>query len=244
MHAIAPSSATRRPRFARWILLCATLVLALLAGRDLLGRRRTDIRVFDAAQVAQLDTDMWRSYYDRKPALLFLQLAELMRGQFHFPLLRSYVAAARSARAAFVFKDGRERSDYERALPDLEAYYHMIRDVSASPFDVHRTAALELEWWIVHRERSRHPAGDLERSLADAAAALYGVPASALKDYARERTVAMVLRDTREAAGGVSERDWEEIARHLHAAWASLSAAVRPATPPESVASRREIPPL
>ena len=62
-----------------------------IAVNDLFGPRRTDIRVFDPDAVAGLDTTMWRSYYDRRPAALFLQLAALMRRQFHFPLLRSLV---------------------------------------------------------------------------------------------------------------------------------------------------------
>lgn len=225
-----------RRRLVRWAGVMVGVALVVLAGIDLYGPRRTDIRVFDATQVARLDTDMWRSYYDHRPAALFFQLAELMRGQFHFPLLRSYVAAARSARAAFVFKGGRNRSDYARALPDLIGYYRMIRDVSTIPFDEDRAARLELEWWIVHRERLRHDAGDLDRALADAAAALYGVPASSLAEYARERAVAMVLRDTREQAGGVREQDWQAIAGHLEAAWAALAEAVRPSFPVTPIA--------
>jgi hypothetical protein len=65
-----------------------------------------------------------------------------------------------------VFQHGRDRSDYRKALPDLVDYYGLIRRASATPFEVQRVAELELEWWIVHRERERHPAGQLERSLA------------------------------------------------------------------------------
>src|SRR4029450_7188691 len=45
-------------------------------------------------------------------------------------------------------------------------------------------AALELEWWIVHREVEDHPPGDLEHALAELAAELYQVPAERLRAHA------------------------------------------------------------
>lgn len=214
----------------RPLVIVAAILVALVAAClvDLVGPVKSDIRVFDAAQVARLDTDMWRSYYDRKPAALFLQLAELLRVQFHFPVLRSYVVAGHAARAAFVFKDGARRADYERALPDLRAYFEAIRAISVTPFDVERAARLELEWWIVHRERPRHAPGDLDRAVADAAAALYDVPGARLATYGHERSVAMTIRDSTQATGGVSEADWTAIRGHLDTSWASLAAAVHP----------------
>jgi hypothetical protein len=213
---------------SRWWILAAVGALVLWAGFDLYGPRRVDIREFDPMDVARLDTAMWRSYYDRKPLVLFLQLADLMRRQFHFPFLRSYAVAASAARAAFVFKDGHRRADYERALPDLIRYYRAIRAISTTSFDVPRTARLELEWWIVHRERLRHGAGDLDRALADAAAALYRVPAAGLAVYGRERTAAMDIRDREADSGGVRESDWQAIERHLQASWRSLHDFIQP----------------
>jgi hypothetical protein len=204
-------------------------VLALAAGYvvfDLARPLRVDIRVFDPDEVARLDTAMWRSYYDRKPLPLFLELAELMRLQFHFPPVRSFVVAASAARAAFVFKDGRGRADYQKALPDLIRDYAAIRRISITPFDVRRAAETELEWWIVHRERLRRGEGDLVRSLAEAAGALYGMPASSFAEYGRWRTAAMHTRDTKAVAGGVTEHDWRKIEDDLRRSWGSLRAAV------------------
>src|SRR5438876_3321213 len=41
--------------------------------------------------------------------------------QFHLPPMRAVACAYRAAHAAFVFKDGRSRADYERALPDRKS---------------------------------------------------------------------------------------------------------------------------
>ena len=217
----------RRKRFL-WIILAVLAALLLWVGSDLLVPRRADIRRFDPREIAQLDTVMWRSYYERRSGDLFLQLAELMRLQFHFPLLRSNHVAAYAAKAAFIFKDGHDRADYERALPYLECYFQEIHDISDRPFNVRRAARLELEWWIIHRERAKHGYEDLARAVAEAAAELYQVPADKLMDYGRYRADAMKVRDTRTVASGVTEEDWRVIESDLQASWQSLWKAIQP----------------
>ena len=227
-----PVAGARRQRRGRRVLLYgAALLLLLLAAwvaYDLYAPRRTSLREFDADEVARLETAMWRSYYSRERARLFRQLAELLRTQYRLPLWRSNAVAFRAARAAFVFKDGHSRADYERALPDLRAFYTSIREVSDTDFDVERAARLELEWWIVHRERRGHAPGDLERALAELQAELFRFPAERLSEHARLRAEAMEIRDTKAEQGGVTEEDWGRIDELLHASWRSLHAAVNP----------------
>jgi hypothetical protein len=222
------AAAPRRRRLRRILKITAALILLLAAwvAFDLFAPRRTSLREFDADEVARLETDMWRSYYGRERLRLFRQLAELLRTQYRMPFWRSNAVAYQAARAAFVFKDGRARADYERALPNLVSFYESIRAVSDTDFDVERAARLELEWWIVHRERHRHAPGDLDRALADLAAELYRVPAARLAEHARLRAAAMEIRDTKAERGGVTEEDWRRIDELLHASWRSLHQAV------------------
>lgn len=217
------------PRFhlsKRVIILGVLAVLLFAAVLDLYYPVSTDLRDFDAGEVAHLDAIMWRSYYERQPVRLFFQLAELLRLQFDLPWLRSYVVAFHAAKAAFVFKDGSSRADYEKALPDLVRYFDAIRNVSATPFDVQQEAKLELEWWIVHRQRDQHAPDDLERALAEAAAELYRVPAEKLMEYGRLRTEAMNIRDAKAVSGGVTEEDWKRIEELLQGSWRALWAGV------------------
>src|SRR5439155_880956 len=83
------------------------------------------------------------------------------------PLIRSNSTAYYAANAAFVFKQGKQRADYEKALPDLLKFYSEIRKLSDIPFDVDRAARLELEWWIIHRQRAQHAPGDLDKAKAE-----------------------------------------------------------------------------
>jgi hypothetical protein len=202
------------------ILIAAVIWIAL----DVFGfgLRSGNLRDFDPQVVARLETDMWRSYYDRRQVLLFFQLAKALRTQYHVPVLRSNVIAFRGAKAAFVFKDGKNRGDYERALPDLVKYYRWIRRSSSTPFDVNEAARLELEWWIIHRERDKYTRQDLDRSLADLQAALYNMPSEKFADHGRLRAEAMLIRDDKWSSAGMSESDWAQIHELLRQSWRSL----------------------
>jgi hypothetical protein len=228
--AAAPQPLSTQPKKRRKALrvLAAIAVLVVAWGAlDLYGPRHSSLRDFDPDEVARLETDMWRAYYDKQRVRLFTQLAELMRSQYHFPYLRSNAVAYQAAKAAFVFKEGHSRSDYEKALPNLISYYSSIKKVSGADFDVNRAAQLELEWWIVHRNRASVPAGSLDRALAELPAEIYQMPAGQFMEHAKYRAEAMTIRDDKADQGGVSEADWARIDRLLHESWRSLWEAVR-----------------
>jgi hypothetical protein len=142
------------------------------------------------------------------------------------PLIRSNEVAYYAANAAFVFKGGSKRSDYEKALPDLKKFYGEVRKISDIPFDVDRVSELELEWWIIHRQRAQHKPGDLDRALAELQAEIYRVPVEKLMEHGRLRAEAMNIRDTKAEQGAVTEADWQKIGELLRQSWRSLAQAV------------------
>ena len=222
---------SQTPKRVRKILIrVIALVLALLvcgALYDLYYPRTTRMREFDPDEVARLETAMWRSYYEKRRVQLFNQLAELLRTQYRMSQLRSNQVAYYGANAAFVFKQGQQRSDYEKALPDLVNFYAAIRKMSDIPFDVDRAARLELEWWIIHRQRAQRPPGDLDRALAELQAEIYHVPVDRVLEHGRLRAEAMTIRDTKAENGGVMEADWARINELLKESWRSLAKAVK-----------------
>ncbi|MFL6214318.1 MAG: hypothetical protein ACJ74J_10555 [Blastocatellia bacterium] len=224
----APASISRQRRRSRikWAVLTIIALIIAYGVFDLYGPHSTKLRQFDADEVARLETAMWRSYYDRKPVKLFRELSELLRTQYNLPYIRSNAVAYQASKAAFVFKDGHNRAEYERALPYLVKFYRNIREVGDVPFDVDRAARLELEWWIIHRERKSHAPGDLARSLAELPAEIYQIPAERFMEHGRLRAEAMTIRDDKAEAGGVTEADWAKIDELLHASWRSLHDAV------------------
>lgn len=224
----AETQNTRSKKRRKMLWIVAAILVAGLAyvAIDLYGPRASRLRAFDSNEVARLETAMWRSYYDKQRVRLFNQLAEMLRTQYNLPFVRSNAVAYQAAKAAFVFKDGRSREDYEKALPYLVSFYTDIRKVSDVNFDVDRAARLELEWWVIHRERKRHKPGDLENALAELAAEIYQMPSERFTEHARLRAEAMTIRDTRAEDGGVSEADWARIGELLRESWQSLRQAV------------------
>jgi hypothetical protein len=203
-------------------ILAAIGCCAVYAAVDLLWPFHADLRGFDPVSLGSRETEMWRAYYERKPVLLFFDLSQMLRSQFGFPPLRSILGAFHASRAAFVFKDGKTRSDYERALPMLSEYFSEIHRTGNIDFDVRRAASAELEWWIVHRERGRYPADALGLACAEAASVLYQVSPESALEHGRLRAAAMVVRDTCAAAGGVAEENWRQIDTLLVESYESL----------------------
>src|SRR5207249_2578359 len=202
-------------------LIPALVICAVLY--DLFFPRTTRMREFDPDEVAHLETAMWRSYYEKQRVRLFNQMTELLRTQYHMTPVKSNLVAYYAANAAFVFKEGKQRSDYEKALPDLIKFYNYIHNMSDINFDVYKVSKLELEWWIIHRQRAQHAPGDLERALADLQAAIYNVPVERLMEHGRLRAQAMTIRDTKAEQGGVTEADWARINELLRGSWRSLA---------------------
>jgi len=201
----------------RKIILIILALLALWIVFDLNYPYKTNIKNINAAEIARLDEAMWRSYYEHRPLSLFLQSAELMRIQFKAPFWRSNLMAFHAAKAAFIFKYGKNRDEYKNALPNLTKYFGLINDISEVSFEENRAAALELEWWIIRRYRQEHPPVEWEKYLAETAEEIYHTPAEKFRDYAHLRTEAMLLRD--EKGEKITENDWLQISHLLYKAW-------------------------
>src|SRR5436305_6635762 len=119
-------SSERSRRTRKIVVRVIVLVLALLICvvlYDLYFPRTTHMREFDPDEVARLETAMWRSYYEKQHVRLFNEATELLRTQYHMTPVKSNVVAYYAANAAFVFKSGSKRSEYEKALPDLVKFY-------------------------------------------------------------------------------------------------------------------------
>ncbi len=209
-----------------WVLLIIGVLLGAWIAFDLYKPHKVDIRDFDADEIARLDTAMWRSYYSRQRLKLYRELTELLEKQYKLRFWRRQLIAYYAAKATFVFKDGKTREDYEKALPDLEKFYSEIHDISTTEFDVKKAAKLELEWWIIHRMRKDYKEGDLARALAETAAEVYQMPVENFMEHGRLRAEAMEIRDSKAESGGVTEEDWRKIDELLHESWRSLHQAV------------------
>jgi hypothetical protein len=202
----------------------------LLLYRDLTVTPPFDLRKFDAQIVGQLDADMWRSYYERRPARLLLQMTHLLREQYRLTYSQSWLAALHATRAAFIFKDGND-STYTNALPSLRSYYRILLPKQSDDF-IQQVAQLELGWWILHRQHSPQ----LSKSLEDLQAHLYEMPCAKFTTHAKLRAEAMNLRDTKDQS--ITNEDWAKISARLRASWTELWHAVNDAPAPTTQTTR------
>lgn len=216
------------PKPIRWLWWGVLLALSLWILTDLYVPRKNSIRRFDPAEVARLETAMWQSYYDKRPVLLFWQLAGGLRQQFHAPFWRSFVLGFQATKAAFTFKQGTNRADYQKTLPGLITYYESIQALTVEQFNVPEVAELELEWWIVHRQRDRYSYSELANALVRTSAALYNQPSKDFTMYGQLRADAMRLCDEAgRKSGGAAEADWQQIDGVLKRAWGALRVTVQ-----------------
>jgi heptosyltransferase-2 len=189
--------------------------------------KNTRIFDFEPDRLAHTETAMWQAYYDRQPAKLFRLSVQLLREQLGFSQTQALYNAYRLTMAAFVFKRGRQRLEYERALRWLVPFYRTTRRHLNARWDALEVAQSELEWWIIHRhDFEPGQTVNLEKALTKLCGLLYYLPEADLTEYARYRAEAMLLSDqgvrARESGEPVTP-DWAGIQGYLAQSYQALS---------------------
>jgi hypothetical protein len=186
--------------------------------------RHADLRAFDPAEMARLETAMWRDYYDKRYAALFCHLYQSTRTQFGFSPLQSLRIAFSAAEAARAFQPTRSRREADAALPALVAYYRDFARAAPVAFDVGEAARLELDWWQARREAVGPQ--DYGLTIGRVAALTYGKSAdeAGVRHFGIARAEAMAFRDARGEA--ITQADWVRIEGQLCDAYRSLKASL------------------
>jgi hypothetical protein len=186
--------------------------------------RKAELRAFDPAEMARLETAMWRDYYEKRYPALFYHLYESARAQFGFSPLASARIAMSAALAAKTFQPTRSRAEAEAAIPYLMTYYGLLREAAPVAFDVRYVASRELDWWQARREAIGPR--DYGIIVAEVAALTYGKSKDdpPLLTFGIGRSEAMAYRDVRGQA--ITEQDWINIEKQLVGAYRQLKAGV------------------
>jgi hypothetical protein len=182
---------------------------------------------FDPDELARIETRMWKAYYRRQPARLFLLLVQALRAQARVTWVRALRASLLLTRAAAGF--ARSSGDYERFAADIGRAYRMLG--LPEHVDAEAVARNELRWWVVRREvglAAGEAAGD---AIADLYASLYDVPRELVAEAGRLRGLAAEIRDRGahedpNGAAGAGTAYWPEVARLLRDSYRSLRAAL------------------
>ena len=211
-----------------------TLALAIgVLGLYTCWPRPADLRGFDPAAMARLETAMWRDYYEKHYPALFYHLYEVSRTQFGFAPSDSVRIALSAAEAARTFQPTRSRDAANAALPPLVTYYRLLANAAPGGFDVAEAARLELDWWQARREKAGPR--DYGVTVARVAAITYGKPAgdAVMLQSGVARADAMAYRDARGHA--MADADWSEIEGQLLHAYQLLKTAVAGRRPDDRI---------
>lgn len=182
---------------------------------------RPDLSGFEPAELGRVESAMWRSYYEGRWFRLGAQTMQVSCGQYRFSWWDGVRIATHTASAAAHF---RTHTDDPRCLPRLVSYYRIIEPAAPARFDVSEAARLELAWWTERRKKV--PTQDYARTIAKLTALNYGITEAEALPACRLRAEAMAYRDARRD-GRMTEADWNEVTRQLHAAYADLHATLK-----------------
>ena len=182
---------------------------------------------FDPDRLAALETRMWKAYYRRQPARLFVTLIEALRAQARVSWPRALAASLLLTRAAAGF--ARATGDYERFAPDIGRAYRLLG--LPNHVDAEAVARHELRWWVVRREIGLAAGAAAGDAITRLYAALYDVPETAVAEAGRLRGVAAEVRDRGasddpEGSTGAGRAYWPEVARLLRESYRALHAAL------------------
>jgi ABC-type amino acid transport substrate-binding protein len=183
--------------------------------------RRADLTAFDPAEMARLETAMWRHYYEQRYLALLLDLYEVARREQGFSPLDSARIALAAAAAARSFQPSTSRAQAEAAIPDLVAYFRLLARAAPVAVDGQEAARTELAWWQARREAV--PAEQYGAIIARVSTLLYGVDNGDIRRSGLLRAQAMDYRDAHSA--DMTEADWAAIEERLRSAYGLLKKA-------------------
>ena len=185
---------------------------------------------FDPQRIAYLEEAGWKAYYDRNWPQVLALMVQMNREQFCMPLPTAIAGAIDIVRASIAFAP--VDNDIPAATAHLQAFYAKARRARGLQADAKTLAALEMDYWIVHRQlavaRKQAPdhTGDITpmvESLAKLHAALFAAPPAALQRSAELRAEAAATVDR--ITGGYSTDipgDWQRIEQLLGQAYGAL----------------------
>jgi hypothetical protein len=171
---------------------------------------------FDPERVAYFEAVGWRAYYDHKWLKMLHLLVYLCQEQFRIPFPISLIAAYYTVRASLAWVP--IDHDEHKVLAYLKKFYGVARRYSGLTYDISQVAALELQYFDVHRRLAGKPEKDeFLQTLIDLHSAIFGLPAERVRESAEWR-----LR-----AANTVDQITCHLSTNIEADWASLEEDLR-----------------
>lgn len=175
---------------------------------------------YEAAAIAEAETEMWKAYYGQNPRRLARELFAVQRRQFGLSTWQAAFITRDLATAAIVFID-RNAPANEAVLPHLVSAYRRIKKASGLNFDPEEAARAELAWWVARRDPKTRSPEQVGEEITRLYAILYGKRTPGMERAGLLRAQAAHLRDT-----GAPNPDWPQVQALLVASYTELAADV------------------
>ena len=173
-------------------------------------------------RVAYFEAAGWKAYYDHKWLQMLRLLVLLAQEQFHVPFPMSLAAAYYTTRASLAWVP--VEHDERKVLRYLEKFYTVARRYSGLHYDVKRVAALELQYFEVHRRLSGiSEKEEFLQTLIALHGAIFGLTDEQARESAEWRLLAANTVDL--ITSGTStdvESDWRKLEAYLRKAYSSV----------------------
>jgi hypothetical protein len=153
------------------------------------------IRNFDPHKLAHYEKENYVAYYQKDWLKLLRVSIGLVKESFGLSLLQAMYAAYLVARAEIAFAPFPE-NDIPKAEAYMRRFYQFIKNIHREDFDVTRAAALEVNWWSVHRKLFGNAENrELVETLRNLYAEAYGVEPAKVEEAASLRAKGMLYSD-------------------------------------------------
>jgi hypothetical protein len=189
----------------------------------------TQQRTFDPKQVAYYETAGWQAYYDRRWLRVLQLMVELNHVQFGMPWPTALSAALDTVRASIAFAP--LDNNIPAAQRAIERFYTKARHSVGMAADATTLAALEIDYWVVHRRLARQRMTDpsarditpMVDSLARLHAVLFNSTPERMRLSAQLRALAAVTVDEITARRSTDiAADWRAIEQYLNLAYRAV----------------------
>jgi hypothetical protein len=173
-------------------------------------------------RVAYFEAAGWKAYYDHKWLKMLRLIVLLCQEEFHIPFPMSLAAAYYTTRASMAWAP--IEHDERKVLRYLEKFYGVARRYSGLHYNVKQVAALELQYFEVHRRLSGNPEKEeFLQTLIALHSALFGLTPQQARESAEWRLLAANTVDliTSRTSTDV-EGDWSKLEAYLRKAYGSI----------------------
>jgi hypothetical protein len=157
------------------------------------------LRSFDPVRIARLEYRAWVGYYLRRWPQVLIASVGLVQAGFGLDPHQTLQGAWLVLRANQLWAPNPDH-DPDGARACMQQFYELVKNRYGHPADPAYAAALEVDWWGVHREVQQapgatEPSEELIASLTRLYCYLYREPEEAIRPAAVHRARAMDLSD-------------------------------------------------